>query len=133
MFAFIPETWYNYTRKEGKNMSDTIRNLLKEYVMGLSQILGPKLKRVILYGSYARGEQDKNGEISDIDLMILVDSSEEEMREFEKIINDYSYELDLKYNVLFSPIIESINNYNKRVKYIVFYKNVQKEGVTISV
>ena len=32
---------------------------------------------VILYGSYARGDQNQNGEISDIDIMILVDLNEE--------------------------------------------------------
>ena len=54
-------------------MATEIRNILEEYVNGLFKIIGKELKQVILYGSYARGEQDKNGEISDIDIMILVE------------------------------------------------------------
>ena len=47
-------------------MSNKIRNVLEEYVQGLFDIIGKNLKQVILYGSYARGDQNQNGEISDI-------------------------------------------------------------------
>ena len=114
-------------------MPKNIRKILKEYTEGLSKILGNSLKQVILYGSYVRNEQNKNGEISDIDIMILVDLSEKGIKEIEKQINDYSYELDLKYNILLSPFIENIDNYNSRVKYMKFYKNIESEGVLIHV
>lgn len=61
-------------------MSNRIKNILEEYVKGLLKIIDKDLKQVILYGSYARGEQDKNGEISDIDIMILVDLSEDRIK-----------------------------------------------------
>ena len=54
-------------------MSNMIKDALKEYVAGLNRIIGDKLKYIILYGSYARGEESKNGEISDIDILIVVD------------------------------------------------------------
>ena len=113
-------------------MATEIRNILEEYVNGLFKIIGKELKQVILYGSYARGEQDKNGEISDIDIMILVDLDEEQIKELEKKVIDYSYDLDLKYDILLSPIIENIVNYNNRTKYIAFYKNIQNEGVLLN-
>ena len=65
-------------------MSNKIKNILEEYVKGLLRIIGDDLKQVNLYGSYARGEQDQNGEISDIDIMILVDLNDEEIKEIEK-------------------------------------------------
>ena len=34
-----------------------IKEILKEYVDGLFRIIGDELKQVILYGSYARGEE----------------------------------------------------------------------------
>lgn len=113
-------------------MQNRIKNILKEYVQGLINLIGDDLKNVILYGSYARGEQDTNGEISDIDIMILVDLDEDDMKNIEKKVLDYSYDLDLKYNVLISPIIENVENYNKRVNYMAFYKNVAKEGVCLN-
>ncbi len=113
-------------------MSNRIKNILEEYVNGLFKIIGKNLKQVILYGSYARGEQDENGEISDIDIMILVDLTEEKIKELEKKVIDYSYDLDLEYDILLSPIIENIENYNNRTKYMSFYKNVKNEGVLLN-
>ena len=113
-------------------MSNIVKDILQEYVSGLFEIIGKDLKQVILYGSYARGEQEKNGEISDIDIMILVDLSEEKIKEIEKKVIDYSYDLDLKYDILLSPIIENIKNYKRRAKYMVFYKNIENEGVLLN-
>ena len=114
-------------------MPKNIKKILKEYTEGLSKIFGDSLKQVILYGSYVRNEQNQYGETSDIDIMILVDLSEKEIKQIEKKINDYSYELDLKYNILLSPFIENIDNYNSRIKYMKFYKNIENEGVLIHV
>ena len=113
-------------------MPNRIKDILQEYVKGLLKIIGRDLKQVILYGSYARGEQDQDGEISDIDIMILVDLDEDEIKRIEKEVIDYSYDLDLEYDILLSPIIESIENYRNRVKYMAFYKNVENEGVLLN-
>lgn len=113
-------------------MPNRIKNILEEYVQGLIGLIGVNLKSVILYGSYARGEQDQNGEISDIDIMILVDLDDDEIKNIEKKVLDYSYDLDLKYNILLSPIVENTENYNKRTSYMTFYKNIEKEGVCLN-
>ena len=113
-------------------MSNQIKNILQEYVKGLLKIIGKDLRQVILYGSYARGEQDSNGEISDIDIMILVDLNEEKIKEIEKKVIDYSYDLDLKYDILLSPIIENIENYKNRTRYMTLYKNIENEGVLLN-
>lgn len=112
-------------------MSKRIKLILEEYVNGLFKIIGKHLKQVILYGSYARGEQDKNGEISDIDIMILVDLEEKEIKQLEKRVIDYSYDLDLKYDILLSPMIENSENFKNRTRYMTFYKNIENEGVLL--
>ena len=101
-------------------MSNTIKNILEEYVKGLLKIIGKDLKKVILYGSYARNEQNKDGEISDIDIMILVDSKEEKIKELEKKVIDYSYDLDLQYDILLSPIIENIKSPQIQKQMVIF-------------
>ena len=113
-------------------MPNKLKNILDEYIEGLFNILDNKIEKIILYGSYARGEQSINGEVSDIDIMILVKSNSSEIKNLEKIVLDYSYDLDLKYNILLSPIVENIDVFNKRAKYMFFYKNVMNEGVLLN-
>ena len=113
-------------------MPNYIKKALNEFVDGLDNLIGKELVNVILYGSYARGEQDKNGEKSDIDIMILVNTPTEEIKQLQKIVLDYSFDLNLKYNILISPIVENIDSFNHRKEFMVFYKNVQKEGVLIN-
>lgn len=113
-------------------MSNKIQDILKEYVNGLLKMIGKNLQQVILYGSYARGDQDNNGEISDIDIMILVDLEYDKIKDLEKKVIDYSYDFDLKYDILLSPMIENIENFNNRTEYMAFYKNIKKEGVLLN-
>ena len=58
-------------------MSKTLNEILKKYVEDVHKIYGEKLRTVILYGSYARGDFRTD---SDIDIMILVDLSDDEIR-----------------------------------------------------
>ena len=113
-------------------MHKKIKKILDEYVKGLFKIIGNDLIQIILYGSYARGDQNNNGEISDIDIMILVKYNDEEIKKIENKILDYSYDLDLKYDILLSPIIENVDVFNKRAKYMAFYKNIMSEGVLLN-
>ena len=98
----------------------------------MHEIIGEDLKQVILYGSYARGEEEENGELSDVDVMILVNMDFSKIKEVEKEVLDYSYDLDLEYNILLSPIIENIDVYNHRIQYMTFYQNIKKEGILIN-
>lgn len=114
-------------------MPNLIEKVLLEYIKGVSKIVGDELDKIILFGSYAKNTQNQNGEISDIDIMILINTEESRIKEIEDEILDYSYDIDLKYNVLLSPIVETLNNYNNRLTFIPFYQNVEKEGVVLNV
>ena len=46
-----------------------VRSLLTELKSGLARIYGDRLKAVYLYGSYARGEEDRE---SDIDVLVVL-------------------------------------------------------------
>lgn len=70
-------------------------------------------------------------EHSDIDIMILTDFSIKEIEEYRDRISDIAFDIELKTGVILSPIIKNIDQYNARIKYIPFYKNVQKEGVVL--
>lgn len=110
-------------------MPNNINNILKLFVKQLSDLLGNRLKKVILYGSYARGDYDKN---SDIDIMILTDFNDNELAKYRGKIRDLACDLELENDIIISPIVRNIEKYNNRINIVPFYMNVQKEGVVIS-
>ncbi len=53
-------------------MEKSMQQMIENYISALQKIYGSHLKQIILYGSYARGDYTEQ---SDVDLMILVDTS----------------------------------------------------------
>ena len=92
------------------------------------KIFGDRLKQLILFGSYARDEQDPE---SDIDIMILVQETEKRLRTYKYIIADIMGELSLKYEKLISLIEVPYNRYTRYLDVLPFYRNVHDEGVEI--
>jgi predicted nucleotidyltransferase len=83
--------------------------------------------KIILYGSYARGEEKKN---SDIDLLILVNRKKISFQD-EKRISFPLYDLEFDTGHIISPLILSLNDWNDRHSATPFYENVQNEGIEI--
>ena len=92
-------------------------------------IFGNRAKKIILYGSYARGDFKKN---SDIDIMILTDLKNEEMAEYQDKIWDCAYDIESENNIIISVLVKNIDRYNYWLEALPFYMNVQKEGVVLS-
>ena len=60
-------------------MPVSMKTLLEQYTKILQKIYGKHLKSVILYGSYARGDYRED---SDIDIMILLDLSDIDIKQY---------------------------------------------------
>ena len=86
-----------------------IEQILKEFKQKISELYGQRLKKVILYGSYARGQADD--ENSDIDLAVVLEGDVNPCREIDRMI-DIITEINLEYNVLISVYPVSEKNYN---------------------
>ena len=109
-------------------MQRKIDTVLNQFVEEINKMLGRRIKKIILYGSYARGDYNKN---SDIDIMILVDMTDKEIDEYKEKIWNLAYDIELERNIVISPLIRNIDKYEKRVNIIPFYINIQKEGVVL--
>jgi len=112
------------------NVPINISNIIDEFINGINEILGNRVKKIILYGSYARGDYNKN---SDIDIMILTDLNDDEIEVYRQKIYDYAYDIEEKNNfdVWISPLIKNIDRFNYWLEALPFYMNVQKEGVVL--
>ncbi len=104
-------------------------DILLEFTQQVQKVLGKSLKKVILYGSYARGDYREN---SDIDIMVLTTLTDEEIRQIKTTIYDVAFDFQMEYGVDISVIIKNEEHFNYWLGALPFYDNVQKEGVVLS-
>ncbi|MBK9508570.1 MAG: nucleotidyltransferase domain-containing protein [Cytophagaceae bacterium] len=106
-------------------MSD-IKPILVSFKKEVQNILGENLQDVILFGSYARGE---NSSESDIDLLMVLKNQEKSKVEYWNILGDTILKYDLLYNKLFSVKFASKKQYlNSQMP---FYSELRKDGILI--
>ena len=74
-------------------MTDIISNILLGFARQVKLLLDGKLSKVIVYGSYARGDYRDN---SDVDVMILVILTESEIKKIAPTIYDMAYDIEYK-------------------------------------
>lgn len=102
--------------------------LLEQYTKEIKKIYGAHLKSVILYGSYARGDYTKD---SDVDIMILLDLDDMEIKQFRHELSSATYDFNLEHDIDIKPIAKSKVHFEKWMDAYPFYANVMKEGVRL--
>ena len=105
-----------------------VDNLLEKYIEEIRKIYGSSVVKIILFGSYARG--DNNSE-SDIDIMILVNISDIEAKEYQKRLFDETYDFNMDNDVEINPMTHSEELFNKWVDNYPFFNNIDREGVVL--
>ena len=109
-------------------MPQTIHTLLIQYLSEVQKIYGTHLKSVILYGSYARGDYTPD---SDIDIMILVDLSVEEMDAYSDALSELGFKYNVQHDIWMMPVVKNQQHFYHWAASYPFYSNVQKEGVVL--
>jgi len=106
---------------------NTIVIAIKENAL---RLFSNNLKSVILYGSYARGDNDDE---SDIDILVLVDLSIEELTkyndEFSIIASRLSLETERCTTV--SIALQDLSTYRKYQEFLPYFKNISIEGISV--
>lgn len=109
-------------------MPGIISELLIFYSRELKKLFGESLVKVILFGSYARGDYNKN---SDIDIMVLVNVRPEEISNYADKVYDFTYDFEQAHNIEINPCIQNIDTYNYWKGVYPFFINIEKEGVAV--
>ena len=103
--------------------TDAMREAL---INGLLNIFKGSIEAIILYGSVAR--KDDTAE-SDIDIAIILNTEIDDKTRATFI--EWSADMDLQYDRVFSIIDIQERNMKKWGKILPFYQNVQNEGVVL--
>ena len=106
----------------------TRQDVLMSFAQGTRRILKSNLSRMIVYGSYARGDYKEK---SDIDVMILTSLSKEEIEQVENHIFDLAFDLELESGIVINPVLENEAHYRYWLGALPFFDNVEKEGIVI--
>ena len=109
-------------------MKALVKNNIDKFILQVRELLGSSLSEIILYGSYARGDYNEN---SDIDLMLLVDMKENEIKQIVNSVYDLAFDFELGEGIHISIMIKNTKEYEYWAYTLPFYKNVKKEGVVI--
>ncbi len=102
--------------------------LLKKVSEVYKSVYGETLVRVILYGSYARGDFSED---SDVDIVALVRGNREKLQEQLKIVWNQTYDIGLDYDVVLSPAVIPYEEFERYQEELPYYRNISTEGVNI--
>ena len=105
-----------------------LHNITQEVSQKAQAILGSRLCDVILYGSYARGDYEDG---SDIDIAILANVCDSELRPFQKQLNQVCSDIGLETGELLTIFLYDEKLFKERLPLSPFYRNVLKDGVKI--
>lgn len=86
----------------------------------------PDIEKIILYGSYARGDHASD---SDMDIMIVIDDTQENVKKYRRQFSAISAYVGMKYDVLLSVLFRDKANFEEKIRYVPFYQNIVNEGV----
>ncbi len=106
-------------------MDPKISRLLDQVKARLHETYGERIKRVILYGSHARGEATED---SDVDVLVLIDPSLKPS-EVRKSLSDLLFDMLMDEGELVSVIVIPEDYFDEHN--LPFMLNVRKEGIAV--
>lgn len=109
-------------------MPQALQNLMDQYITEVRKIYGLYLQKIILFGSYARGDYNAD---SDVDIMILLDISDLELKAYSRQLSYMTYDFNLDNDIDIKPIAKSQAHFNKWSENYPFYNSIRKEGVVL--
>ena len=102
---------------------------IQRFTEDIKNNMGDAVVKIIIYGSYARGEAREN---SDVDIMVLTSIPQESIPEIEPQIYDIAFDYEMSEGIMFSVNIVNEDHFNYWLGLLPYYDNVAKEGKIIA-
>ncbi|GCC10141.1 nucleotidyltransferase domain protein [archaeon] len=109
-----------------RELPQKIEKTLKEFVNMVMEKYEDRVEKIILFGSYARGE---GKEESDIDVLVITTTDRFEM---QKNLSEIAVDVLLEMGVYISAKGVTVEEYEQMKNINTgFYQNIAREGVTV--
>jgi predicted nucleotidyltransferase len=105
-----------------------VQTVTTEVLREVINLLQDDIYKMVLYGSYARGDFDSE---SDIDILIVLNSDMDKVRKYRKQVSHVASRVGLKNDVEVSLLLRDRETVEKGMQILPFYKNIMTEGVEI--
>ena len=102
--------------------------ILQAMTQAYQAVYGANVVKIILYGSYARGDYQKD---SDIDIVAIVQGDREKLQQGLKSVWDISSDLELEYGTIVSPTVIPFAEYEKYKNDLPYYRNIESDKDSI--
>jgi len=106
-------------------VSERLQSLLAELRRRFEALYGPRLVRLMLFGSHARGDAEPG---SDVDVLVVLEGPVRPGEEIRRTLDSVA-ELSLENNVVFSCIFVSRERFETELSPLLI--NVRREGVPV--
>ncbi|MEI6287951.1 MAG: nucleotidyltransferase domain-containing protein [Bacillota bacterium] len=104
------------------SVDDVVRDVLRQ----ASGVFGTKLKKVVLFGSYARGDHTDE---SDMDIMLLLQMDDTDISHYRRKLAEIACEIQDRYDVVISLVGKNLDHFEYWSDTLPFYANVKNEGI----
>lgn len=109
-----------------QNTNTEITSLLEDLKNHLTLSIPGRLKKIILFGSYARGDYEKD---SDVDVLVILE--DENLYSYNSFFSELELKLFSKYDLLVSIIPVNLMDFARNQDRLPFYKIVNSEGIQL--
>ena len=109
-----------------KNIPSKINIALEKLTKGIKEIFGNRAKKVILYGSYARGD---NTVESDVDIALIL--KDEPSKEMTDRMIDRTAAGELESGKVLSVLDIQSYKFEHWKNAVPFYRSIEKEGIIL--
>lgn len=105
-----------------------LQKITRTVVQSALELMEDKIYKIVLYGSYARGDFDTE---SDVDIMILLDCDEKELRNYRKRVAVLASRISLENDIEVSLLLKNRDSFEDWRTILPFYQNIENEGVVL--
>lgn len=105
-----------------------LQRITESVVDSVLELVSDKIYKIILYGSYARGDFTSE---SDVDIMVILDCTKEEVLSYRKRISKMASRIGLEHDLMVSILLRDKEGYLAGQEFLPFYQNVARDGVSL--